>query len=344
MTLLAGASLLLILGLRDDLAGLDWRLRLGVQVAVAAGMAWGRDWNIADYQDMDGWSVALATVWIVGIVNAFNLLDNMDGLAAGVALPAALVLAGEFAAGDASSGLLPTSALLVALSGSFVGFLWHNGPPARLFMGDAGSYFVGCLLAVTAMWSTYLPVLIRPSDVGVGWPNKVAPVCLLAVPIYDTVSVVIIRLWAGRSPFAPDRMHVSHRLVALGLSPPRAVLFLVLAAVGCGAAAAGVRRVSEWPALAIVIGLAGELRGGDRRMAAAPAARAVRVSSRTAPRKPVSASSTPKDHGSTPIPFAPQGGRHAGPLAELRGRWRPARTAVATVRDDRAAGQPRAGC
>ena len=116
---------------------------------------------------------------------------------------------------------------LLLLVGSLLGFLWHNHWPARLFMGDAGSYLVGYLLAMGTLTATFA---------GGEMPQHaiLAPLCVLAVPLYDSVTVVLIRLRAGRSPFVGDKSHFSHRLVDLGMSEPRAVWTIYLATAACG--------------------------------------------------------------------------------------------------------------
>jgi UDP-GlcNAc:undecaprenyl-phosphate GlcNAc-1-phosphate transferase len=120
--------------------------------------------------------------------------------------------------------------LLLVLVGSLVGFLWHNRPPARLFMGDAGSYFIGFMLAVATMTATFAGGDVPKHAI-------LAPLCVLAVPLYDTLTVVVIRLRAGRSPFEADKNHFSHRLVQLGMSKKQAVLtiYLITATTGLGA-------------------------------------------------------------------------------------------------------------
>ena len=111
--------------------------------------------------------------------------------------------------------------------GSLLGFLWHNRPPARLFMGDAGSYLVGYLLAMVTLTATFA---------GGAAPRHatLVPLCVLALPIYDTLSVMLIRLRQGRSPFVGDTSHFSHRLLALGMTKTQALLTIYLAAATCG--------------------------------------------------------------------------------------------------------------
>ena len=116
---------------------------------------------------------------------------------------------------------------LLVVVGALLGFLFHNRPPARLFMGDAGSYWIGYLLATATLSATY-----AGSDV----PRHaiLAPLCVLAVPLYDTLTVVFIRLRAGRSPFHGDKSHFSHRLVELGMTKPQAVATIYLTTAACG--------------------------------------------------------------------------------------------------------------
>jgi len=173
---------------------------------------------------------AISVLWIVGLVNSFNMLDNMDGLSAGVAAIASAMLAVVMLSTprpDNNQPQLFIAGLLLVVFGALVGFLWHNRPPARLFMGDAGSYLVGYLLAMTTLTATFA---------GGNQPRYaiLAPLCVLAVPLYDTASVVWIRLRSGRSPFEGDKSHFSHRLVELGMSKPQAVATIYLATATCG--------------------------------------------------------------------------------------------------------------
>jgi UDP-GlcNAc:undecaprenyl-phosphate/decaprenyl-phosphate GlcNAc-1-phosphate transferase len=247
--LLGLATLLMLLGLADDRRGLDWRLRLAVQVAVAAAVVFGRGWklNIAG-----GWpwlAGGLSLVWIVGLINSFNMLDNMDGLSAGVGTIAAAMLAAVMLMVPDPQTHQPhlfVAGFLLVLVGALVGFLWHNRPPARIFMGDAGSYFVGFSLATIATVTTY---------VGGDLPGHavLAPICVLAVPLYDLATVVWIRLRQGRSPFAADKNHFSHRLVELGLSKTQAVLTIYLLTATCGLGALLLHQVNQVGAVLIVL-------------------------------------------------------------------------------------------
>lgn len=217
--LLIGGLAITVLGLADDLRPLPWQLRLTVQggVAVAAAI-----WLVPP---APLWLKALAVVWIAGLVNAFNMLDNMDALSAGTAWIAALWLAliTWQIGGPATAEWLT----YVILLGATAGFLVWNRPPARIFMGDAGSTFLGFLLGV----ATARIALWQDGPAG-GWAIAV---CVTAAAWYDLVSVVTIRLSQGRSPFHADKQHLSHRLVARGLRPPVAVPVIHLLALASGA-------------------------------------------------------------------------------------------------------------
>ncbi len=163
-------------------------------------------------------STILTALWILVVTNALNFMDNMDGLCGGVGaitsacfLAAALIQQQWFVA-----------ACLALLIGALLGFLVFNFPPASIFMGDGGSILVGYLLAFLTVRTTYYDTETGNALAG-GWYGVFMPLIVLAVPIYDFLSVVIIRLRAGRSPFVGDLNHLSHRLVRLGLTKQSAV-------------------------------------------------------------------------------------------------------------------------
>ena len=247
--LLGLGTLLLLVGLVDDFRGLDWRLRLAVQIGVALAVVAGRGWRLALGGEWPVLAAGLSVLWIVGLVNSFNMLDNMDGLSAGVGTIAAAMLAAVMLMVPDPQTRQPhlfVAGFLLVLVGALLGFLWHNRPPARLFMGDAGSYFLGFSLATIAMVATYA---------GGDLPRHamLAPICVLAVPLYDTATVVWIRLRQGRSPFEADRNHFSHRLVELGLSKTQAVLTIYLLTATCGLGALLLHEVDQVGAALIVL-------------------------------------------------------------------------------------------
>lgn len=229
--ILAGGTVLLILGLIDDRRGLDWRLRLSIQTAVALAIVLFQPrLRMTLFVDAPWLTTGLSVLWIVGLVNAFNMLDNMDGLSAGVASIAAVMLAAVLLLVPDPVRHPPqifVGGFLLVLLGALLGFLWHNRPPARLFMGDAGSYWIGYLLAVATLTATFAGEDTPPHAI-------LAPLCVLAVPLYDVATVVFIRLREGRSPFAGDKSHFSHRLVELGMTKTQAVLTIYLATATCG--------------------------------------------------------------------------------------------------------------
>jgi UDP-GlcNAc:undecaprenyl-phosphate GlcNAc-1-phosphate transferase len=217
--ILGGAVVLAVLGLVDDLRGLSPWLRLGVE-AVAAAAVWASDTRVV--LTGEGFVDAVITiVWIVGVTNAFNLLDNMDGLSAGVAAIASFFV---FAMA-ADNGQFLVAVFGVAVAGCALGFLRSNFHPATIYMGDAGSLFLGFLIGVLAMKLSFS----GPRSV-----TFAVPIVVLGVPLFDTVLVTINRLRHGRNPLSGGRDHTSHRLVFVGLSVPVAVTLIYAAAVSLG--------------------------------------------------------------------------------------------------------------
>jgi UDP-GlcNAc:undecaprenyl-phosphate GlcNAc-1-phosphate transferase len=190
-------------------------------------------------------SIALTVLWIVGVTNAFNFLDNMDGLAAGVAA----VCATAFLITALTIGQWFVAAALALLLGAVLGFLCFNFPPASIFMGDSGSLVIGLLLGILTVRTTFLP---HGTDWGAGWYAVFAPVIVLAVPLYDTITVMLVRLRNGKSPFVGDTNHFSHRLVARGMSRRTAVLCIYLVTAATSMAAILLPHVnSRWGAMLI---------------------------------------------------------------------------------------------
>ncbi|MDP9067837.1 MAG: undecaprenyl/decaprenyl-phosphate alpha-N-acetylglucosaminyl 1-phosphate transferase [Actinomycetota bacterium] len=199
---LAIAVVLGLVGLADDIRPLPRSGRFIVQVAAALA-AWQVGFRV-QATPSDAVNVFITVLWIVGITNAFNLLDNMDGLSAGLAGVGALSFAVMGALGD-----LPELAVIAAaLGGASLGFLGHNRHPARVFMGDAGSLFLGFLLAIIGIELRF-ENLVRVTFL--------IPVIVLGLPILDTTLVTLSRARHGRKLFLGHRDHVSHRLVQVGL-------------------------------------------------------------------------------------------------------------------------------
>lgn len=212
--------LLALMGLIDDLRGLPLWPRLALEVAAGAAV-WGLGSGVTGFPY--GWLNLLITiVWVVGIANAFNMLDNMDGLSGGIAA----IAAGFFFLIAALNGQFLVAALSAAVAGCALGFLRHNFHPAKIYMGDAGSLFLGFLLAVLGM-------RLRLIDT-----NPVValfvPVFVLGMAVLDTSLVVVNRLRHARSPLLGGRDHISHRLVFIGIPVPVAVGLIYAGAVGAG--------------------------------------------------------------------------------------------------------------
>lgn len=228
--LLLLAALMFGVGLIDDIRPVAPTTKLAAQMAVAAlFVAMGPAVSMSGVVWLDR---AMAFVWIVGITNAFNLLDNIDGLAAGMA-----VIAGVFALAGPIGATADLAVVTGVMVGAAAGFLVYNWQPASVFMGDSGSHLLGSFLAgATLLAAPTAETVIEPvSAVGI----------LLLVPMADTAVVAITRCLAGRSPFAGGRDHLSHRLVMLGLTERGAVLTLYALALAGGVVALVMPRLSS---------------------------------------------------------------------------------------------------
>jgi UDP-GlcNAc:undecaprenyl-phosphate/decaprenyl-phosphate GlcNAc-1-phosphate transferase len=220
--LTAGATAIVALGIFDDLKGADARVKLVVQTSVAVGM-WFAGFSIERMANPFGppfqlgvLSLPATVLWIVAIVNALNLIDGLDGLASGVALFATLVL---FVVSFNDHAVL-LCLMTATLCGSLVGFLFFNFNPARIFLGDSGSMFLGFCLAVISLWT---------QRKGAAAVALLIPTLALALPILDTSLSFVRRIARGKNPFRADREHLHHRLLELGLSHRSAVLTLYVA-------------------------------------------------------------------------------------------------------------------
>ena len=221
--LVVGGAAICALGALDDLKGVRARYKLYVQLAVACFAYWCGFQIDAVYLpflgdlDMGIFGLPLTIFWIVGIINALNLIDGLDGLAGGVALSACVV---NLVIGMVSGNLLATL-LAAALAGALLGFLFFNFNPASIFMGDSGSMFLGYVLSVSALFGFK----------GTTAVGLLVPILAMGVPILDTLTAIARRLVNKRSVFASDRHHFHHKLLDLGLTHRRAVLFLY--AISC---------------------------------------------------------------------------------------------------------------
>lgn len=222
--ILVSATMVSFLGIWDDRWGVRPLLKLlGQLVAASILIISGIKVSFLPYPALN---VAITLVWVVGITNALNLLDNMDGLSGGVGA----VAAGFFLLLAAMNGQYLVASLAAALMGACIGFLYYNLNPATIFMGDAGSMFLGFILSVVGIKLRFPG---RPSMI-----TWMIPVVVLGLPIFDTTLVVISRLRGGMNPLtSPGKDHVSHRLVQMGLSQRNAVIVLYLICCALGLAA-----------------------------------------------------------------------------------------------------------
>ena len=242
--LVAASLVILLLGLVDDRYKIGAGMKLTVQVLVALGMALGYE-RLSLFTEGSTLGDVVGTIitvlWIVGVTNAFNLLDHMDGLAAGVAaIASACFLATAF-----FTQQYFIAAALASLLGACIAFLFFNFPPAKIFLGDAGSLLLGFVLATLTVSFTFF-------DARYPLYSYAVPLVVLAVPLYDTASVVWIRLRERRSPFDADTNHFAHRLVALGLAPRSAVLTIYSLTAVTGVAAILLYEVELAGAIAIL--------------------------------------------------------------------------------------------
>lgn len=242
LAILAGALLLHVLGLFDDRKNLSPWIKLLAELAVGTGVVLlapkVRVLTVAG----EPWSAICTVVWIVTISNAFNFLDNMDGLSAGVGLICAAALLGV----AIGMGQLFVSAWLLLLVGALAGFLPYNFAPASSFMGDAGSLVLGFLLGVLSCLTTYVPPGQTYYLYGV-----FVPLVVMALPLYDMVSVITLRLRERRNPMVGDRRHFSHRLVRRGMNVRTAVFTIYLCTGGTSIAATLLLRVDNIGAILI---------------------------------------------------------------------------------------------
>ena len=218
--LLLSGGLIFVVGVTDDLFSLKPSTKLIAEIAIASVLlffGYRLEWSSSLTLD-----ALLTVVWIVGVTNAFNLLDNMDGLCAGVAIIAGVTL---LAGLDYTAGT-PHALYVALMIGGLAGFLVYNLNPASIFMGDSGSLFVGLTFATVTLGGTF-----SGNQSGL-FSVLTAPVLLLLIPIFDTTLVTVLRLMSGRSASQGGRDHSSHRLVAIGLSERRTVsVFWTLAAL-----------------------------------------------------------------------------------------------------------------
>lgn len=240
LVVVGGGTFLFFVGLIDDLITVrPYQKLIGQLIGAGFLVLFGLQLPLTGFEVIDIW---ITVFWVIGITNAINLLDNMDGLAAGISAIAAISLAINFAVNGLTNELLLTSALI----GALIGFLVFNFNPASIFMGDCGSMFIGFMLSGSVLLN----------QVGGRSRGIVAilavPVLILFVPIFDTTFVTLLRKLWGRKASQGGRDHTSHRLVALGLSERRAVLMLYAFALIAGALALIVGQIGAFKSFALI--------------------------------------------------------------------------------------------
>jgi len=232
--MLLGGVIIVILGIFDDIYALPALPKFFVQIASALiAVLMGNQIDILSnpnifssepYWVLGIWSIPISVLWIVGITNAVNLIDGLDGLACGVSTISSmtmLVIALTVAEPD-------TALLMAALAGACIGFLPYNLNPAKIFMGDTGSTFLGFILATVSIDGLFKSYAIISFAV---------PFLMLGLPIFDTCFAIFRRVSHGQSPMAPDRGHIHHRLIDMGFSQKQAVavLYIISAILGLSA-------------------------------------------------------------------------------------------------------------
>ncbi len=243
LLVIIGAALILhVVGLIDDVRPLRPWQKLTAQTFAAGLVVFGANVRAAEMLGTVP-SILITILWLVGISNSINLLDNSDGLCAGVVAIAAVFLA----ASAALVGQVFVPALGCVLAGAALGYLLFNFPPASIFMGDAGSLPLGFLLAVLTVLTTYYNPHLRTQPYGVA-----APLFILAVPLYDTITVLVHRYRLGVPLLKGDRRHFSHRLMRRGMSSGAMVLTIYLATATTGLSALLLPWVT-WPAAVLLL-------------------------------------------------------------------------------------------
>ena len=233
-SMLLGAVIIVILGIFDDIYALSAKLKFVVQIVAALIAVHGGNeieflsnpniFSSEPFWDLGILSIPISVLWIVAITNAVNLIDGLDGLACGVSTISSmtlLVIALIVAEPD-------VAVLMAALSGACIGFLPYNLNPAKIFMGDTGSTFLGFILATVSIQGLFKFHMIISFAV---------PFLMLGLPIFDTCFAILRRVSHGQSPMAPDRGHIHHRLIDMGFTQKQAVatLYIISAILGLSA-------------------------------------------------------------------------------------------------------------
>jgi len=250
MGLLVGGTVILIVGIIDDLKPLPARVKLLGQIVAAAVLVMFDiriDWLTNPFGDMlyvDYLAVPLTIIWVVSLTNTVNLIDGLDGLAAGVSTIAAVTILLV----ALQQNFVTVAILTAALAGSAFGFLQHNFNPAKIFMGDTGSMFLGYMLAAISI----LGAVKSAATIAL-----IVPIVALGLPILDTAFAIIRRYMSGRPIFKPDKGHLHHRLLEMGLTQKQAVLLMYVISGCLGLSAIALNEVNKSFGILIIVALLG---------------------------------------------------------------------------------------
>lgn len=241
--LLLGGAIMFLLGLTDDRRGVGFSYRIKFTIQILAALILVFSGIRLEFLPSFFLNGLITVFWVVGITNSFNLLDNMDGLSSGVATIIALILATL----TIQQGQYFSALLFLTLAGSMLGFLRYNFHPSSIFMGDAGSLFIGYMLAALTVSNSYVTTR------SVSQLPVVVPVLVLGVPLFDTLSVMIIRFREKRPLFVGDKCHFSHRLRDLGMSVRQTVIFIYLVTLCVGVSAILIPQLSLLQSVIVLI-------------------------------------------------------------------------------------------
>lgn len=229
-TIIAAGLILFLTGLKDDILVLGPLVKFMAQLLSALVLTIAGDFQIDNLQGFLGiyeipqpLALLLSVFFIVGVVNAFNLIDGIDGLAGTLASIAMFMFAFLFYE-TAEPGW---SWLALTVAGALLGFLYYNFTPAKIFMGDSGSLFIGLLVAVCSIKFLNTPYLSQADHGGLELSSKISLIAaIVVVPVFDTLRVFALRIMKGKSPFTADNNHLHHRLLSLGLNHVQATAIL----------------------------------------------------------------------------------------------------------------------
>ena len=251
LCVLLGAAIIVALGIFDDVLALGAKLKFVVQIVAAAIPVCIGDLQIGLFTNLNPLSdtpfvhlgilaVPVTIIWIVGITNAVNLIDGLDGLAVGVSSIAAITML----AVALLTGNMPIAITMAALAGACIGFMPYNLNPAKIFMGDTGSTFLGYMLATVSIMGLFKFYAVISFAV---------PFLILGLPIFDTANAIIRRVAAGRSPMSPDRGHVHHKLIDMGFNQKQAVAILYAISATLGLTAVVLTSSGEVTAIVLLL-------------------------------------------------------------------------------------------